>query len=205
MKLWKLIPLFAVACHTSSGPPGDASPKVANLKVVEIIGAEPMDATPDVLLDPSGAWSLHFSPNGGCEDAIIGFIGTAKSSVHILAYGFTEVPVANALIAKKAGGHGMDVEVVLDKSDKTAKGSMANILKNGNVPVWIDSKHAIAHNKVIIVDDVAFETGSYNFTDSAEKKNAENCLIEQDPTKAQVYEKNFQLHKAHSEPLPYSN
>ncbi len=135
----------------------------------------------------------------------MGFIGTATTSVHLLAYGFTEERVANALIAKKAQGPNMDVVVVLDKSDKTAKGSMAPILKNSNVPVFIDSKHAIMHDKVIVVDGKAFETGSYNFTNSAEKNNAENCLIEMDPTKAQVYEANFQVHKGHSDPLPYPN
>lgn len=151
-----------------------------------------------------GTWSVHFSPNGGCEDAVASFIATAKTSVHLMAYGFTSEKIANALIKKKAEGQGaIVVEVVLDKSDKTAKGSMAFMLRSGNVKVWIDSKHAIMHDKTIVVDALAFETGSFNFTNAAEHSNAENCLVEHDPAKAAAYDDNWLLHKGHSDLLPY--
>ena len=156
-------------------------------------------AGPPPVADTNGTWSLHFSPNGGCETAIVAFIGSAKTSVHLLAYGFTEEPVAQALVAQKAAGR--DVRVVLDKSDRTAKNTMAPVLKAGGVPVWIDAKHSIMHDKIVVVDGTSFETGSYNFTDSAEKHNAENCLIEQDPAKAGLYDQNFQVHLGHSEPF----
>ena len=38
----------------------------------------------------------------------------------------------------------------------------------------IDAKHAIAHNKVIVIDGVTTLTSSFNFTRVAEEKNAEN-------------------------------
>jgi phosphatidylserine/phosphatidylglycerophosphate/cardiolipin synthase-like enzyme len=184
-----LAALFLLGCQTPQNTAPDA--------FVPIPAAGMKSPSPDAapIPDTAGAWSLHFSPSGGCEDAIVAFIGTAKKSVHLMAYGFTEQPVADALIAKK----GLDIKVVLDKSDQTAKGSMAGSLKAAGIPVWIDAKHRIMHDKIVIVDGVAFENGSYNFTASAEKNNAENCLIEQDADKAGLYEQNFQVHLGHSE------
>ncbi len=213
MKLWKLLPIALLSCGKPVPQSTDLTPIVVDTTppVASVTPASQVLIVPTA--SPEGIWSLHFSPagaGGGCEDAIVLFIGNAKQSVHLMAYGFTEEKVANALIAKKANTHladggVVDVKVVLDRSDRTAKGSMAPILKNGNVPVWIDSKHAIMHDKLVIVDGMAFETGSYNFTESAERKNAENCLIEYDKAKAGLYEDNFQVHLAHSDPLPYPN
>jgi phosphatidylserine/phosphatidylglycerophosphate/cardiolipin synthase-like enzyme len=41
-------------------------------------------------------------------------------------------------------------------------------------------------------------TGSFNFTKAAEKKNAENLLIIQDPTLAGKYVDNWNAHRKHS-------
>ena len=39
------------------------------------------------------------------------------------------------------------------------------------IPALIDANHAIAHNKIMIIDGAVI-TGSFNFTKAAEKKNA---------------------------------
>ena len=41
---------------------------------------------------------------------------------------------------------GVDVEVILDKINKSVRYSGANYLKNHNISVWIDDSVAIAHN-----------------------------------------------------------
>ena len=48
---------------------------------------------------------------------------------------------------------------------------------NAGIPTFIDNKHAIAHNKIMIIDQSTIITGSFNFTKAAEEKNAENLLI----------------------------
>lgn len=76
---------------------------------------------------------------------------------------------------------------------------VALFLSNAGVPVLIDSKHAIAHNKVIILDRSVLITGSFNFTKAAEEKNAENLLIIKGNQKlVSEYLKNFEAHKGHS-------
>ncbi len=208
MKLWKLSPLALLFSCQGTPAPNDAAPPPPPAPEVKVTPASQVLVVPTASTD--GTWSVHFSPNGGCEDAVATFIGNAQKSVHLLAYGFTSEKIANALISKKATNHlpdggTLDIVVVLDKSDKTAKGSMASVLKNGNVPVFIDSKHAIMHNKVVIIDGRAIEMGSFNFTNAAEHSNAENCFIEYDKVKAGVYEDNFQVHLGHSEPLAFTN
>jgi len=63
----------------------------------------------------------------------------------------------------------------------------------------IDAQHAIAHNKVIIIDGETVITGSFNFTKAAEEKNAENLLVIRDKKLAELYIKNWQEHEKHSE------
>ncbi len=142
-------------------------------------------------------YEVHFSPHGGCSKAIVEFIESAKHSIHIQTYSFTSQPITDALIA--AHQRGVAVELLADKSDEL--GSSVHrlaALKAGGVSVFIDSKHAIAHNKVIVVDSKTVETGSYNYTGQAETSNAENCLIISDMSLAREYEANWQVHKTHS-------
>jgi len=65
--------------------------------------------------------------------------------------------------------------------------------------VKIDSEHAIAHNKVMVIDGVTVITGSFNFTKAAEENNAENLLVIHDKALADRYMKKWQDHAGHSE------
>jgi phosphatidylserine/phosphatidylglycerophosphate/cardiolipin synthase-like enzyme len=63
----------------------------------------------------------------------------------------------------------------------------------------ISFQHAIAHNKVMIIDGETVITGSFNFTKAAEESNAENLLVIRDKKLAERYIKNWQEHERHSE------
>ena len=67
------------------------------------------------------------------------------------------------------------------------------------MPVWIDAQHAIAHNKIMVIDDATVITGSFNFTKAAEEHNAENLLIIHDPALAARYTENWNQHLGHSQ------
>ena len=64
---------------------------------------------------------------------------------------------------------------------------------------FIDAKHAIAHNKIMVIDGATVITGSFNFTKQAETENAENLLIIRDASIAPKYLGNFDVHLKHSE------
>jgi phosphatidylserine/phosphatidylglycerophosphate/cardiolipin synthase-like enzyme len=141
---------------------------------------------------------VYFSPNGGCTKAIVNEISQAKSEIYIQAYSFTSAPIAKALV--EAHKRGIKVEAILDKSNVTGNYSSATFLKNAGIPTFIDSQHAIAHNKIIIIDKETVITGSFNFTRAAEEKNAENLLILKSKELANQYLTNWEKHKNHSTP-----
>lgn len=140
---------------------------------------------------------VFFSPKGGCTEAVIKNINHAEKSVLVQAYSFTSQPIAEALV--RAHERGVKVKVLLDKSQRRGKGSKLNLLVDAGIPVSIDTKHSIAHNKVMIIDGVTVLTGSFNFTNAAEDKNAENLLVVRDKAIAKKYRNNWNSHSKHSE------
>jgi phosphatidylserine/phosphatidylglycerophosphate/cardiolipin synthase-like enzyme len=140
---------------------------------------------------------VYFSPRGGCTEAIIDEINQAKSEVLVQAYSFTSAPIAKALL--KAYKRGVKVEVILDKSQKTERYSSATFFANARIPTFIDATHAIAHNKIMIIDRQTVITGSFNFTKAAEESNAENLIILRSKELAGIYLENWQRHKEHSQ------
>ena len=123
----------------------------------------------------TGTVEVAFSPNGGGAALIIRTIGEAKKTIQVQAYSFTNADIAKALL--EAHKRGVNVRVVLDKSQETEKYTSATFLANSGVPVWIDDDFAIAHSKIMIIDGETVITGSFNFTKAAEERNAENVLV----------------------------
>ena len=140
---------------------------------------------------------VYFSPGGGCTEAIVDALGHAKQTVFVQAYSFTSAPIAKALT--DAHARGVKVQVILDRSQKTEKYSSADFVAHAGIPCLIDSKHAISHNKVMIIDDRIVLSGSFNFTKAAEERNAENLLVIQDASLASKYLVNWREHAKHSE------
>ncbi len=139
---------------------------------------------------------VYFSPKGGCTEAVVRELEKARRSVYVQAYSFTSAPIAKALVEAKR--RGVLVIVLLDKSQRTEKYSSATFVKNEGITTLIDDKHAIAHNKVMILDESTVITGSFNFTKAAEDSNAENLLVIVDRVLAAKYLTNWRSHAAHS-------
>lgn len=142
---------------------------------------------------------VYFSPRGGATDAIVRELNRAKKSVHVQAYSFTSPPIARALVEAKR--RGLQVEIILDKSQRSEKYTEADFTAHAGIPTWIDDNHAIAHNKVMILDEETVITGSFNFTRAAEERNSENVLIiHKTPELARRYLDDWHKHRKHSEP-----
>lgn len=140
---------------------------------------------------------VHFSPKGGCTEAIVKEIDATKTSILVQAYSFTSAPIAKAIVnAHKRGVH---VEMILDRSQRTEKYSSADFVLHAAIPAYIDAEHAIAHNKVMVIDSQTVITGSFNFTNAAEEHNAENLLVIRSPELAEKYAANWKAHLEHSE------
>src|SRR5204863_1409833 len=118
--------------------------------------------------------------------------------VLVMAYSFTFDPIVKALM--DAHDRGVDVELLFDKSNETElRSDMPRCIEKG-MKVMVDAEHAIAHNKVMIIDQKTVVTGSFNFTRQAEHSNAENLLVIPSKELAAKYLENWQRHAEHSEP-----
>jgi len=146
----------------------------------------------------TGTVDVYFSPNGGATAAVVRGLDAARSEILVQAYSFTSKPIAKALLdAKKRG---VRVEVVLDKSQRREKYTSADFVAHAGIPTFIDDRHAIAHNKIMIIDRQILVTGSFNFTKAAEEKNAENLLVlKGNRSLVDRYLRNFEEHRGHSE------
>lgn len=183
LRLGRALALISTACVAllSSGlvqartdPPGVASPAVGYTAFA-----------------PSASYALCFVPDGmPCETLLVNTIAATRRSLRIQAYSFTSVPIAQAV--KRAHDRGVEVQVIVDQSQVSERYTSATFLKNAGIPVVVDTKPAIAHNKVMIFDDRTVFTGSFNFTKSAQQRNAENgVLIRDDPALVKAYADNW--------------
>jgi phosphatidylserine/phosphatidylglycerophosphate/cardiolipin synthase-like enzyme len=156
-----------------------------------------LPAARETQVDP-GRVRVYFSPRGGAEQAIVEVIDKAAKEILVQAYGFTNKEIIAAL--RRAAKAGVSVRLVLDRSCLTDHDASQAKAARSIGPTFIDAEHAIAHNKVMVVDGVRVITGSFNFTNAAEDKNAENVLILDSPELAAIYKSNWKVHQSHSEP-----
>lgn len=139
---------------------------------------------------------LGFTPPAGVAKHVVDAIDRAQQEVLVQAYGFTHNALAQAVI--RAHQRGLKVSVLLDeKSDHTNR-YVLTLFKDAQVNVRLDGKHAIAHNKVMVIDGDIVVTGSFNFTNSAETRNAENLLILKGGQLGAAYRENWLQHWQHS-------
>lgn len=150
------------------------------------LASAPMSICPEI--------HVCFTPGQNCTAEITEVIDAAKKSIFVQAYSFTSTPIAAHLIAAK--NRGVVVNVILDKSQKSQRYSASHLLVDQHIPCWIDYKPAIAHNKIMIIDEQKIITGSFNFTKAAQSRNAENLLIIRDSSLAKLYMQNWQRRKA---------
>ena len=120
---------------------------------------------------------VGFSPEGTARQLVLDTIASAETSIQILAYAFQSKDIAQALIA--AHQRGVEVRIVVDKKrnqGKTSQAAMRLVVSNG-VQLRTNDHFHIHHDKAMIVDGDAVETGSFNYAPSAETVNSENVVV----------------------------
>lgn len=142
--------------------------------------------------------SVCFVPGQDCEAKIVGEIDAAKHEIHLQAYSFTSTPILHAL--RTAIGRGMKVEAILDRTNTGKRYASAEYLRLAGADVWIDDQVAIAHNKVIVIDDGFVIGGSFNYTKAANTRNAENVTFIDSNDIAAAYLANWKSRRDASAP-----
>ena len=147
-----------------------------------------------------GEVEVAFSPRDDAEGVLIDVIREARKVVLVQAYVFTSKRIADALVAARR--RGVKVEVLADaRMNRRAQGNVLPRLLEAGIPVALETEYSAAHNKLLIVDadgpGCAVVTGSYNFTWSAQNRNAENVLVlRQHCALTRAYRDNWLRHRA---------
>jgi len=135
---------------------------------------------------------------------VVEAINEAQRQILVQAFSFTSRRIASALIAARR--RGVEVLVTADHEQSVAgEGSRIRELAAAGIPVWLETRYAAAHNKVMVIDaatrDATVITGSFNWTVGAQRKNAENVLIlRRNREAAQAYAANWQRHREQAAP-----
>lgn len=139
---------------------------------------------------------VYFAPSAHVANAIVKAIDNSEQEVLVQAYGFTHNAIAQALV--RAHQRGVTVRVLLDRKSQSANRYVIDVLLDADIQVREDGKHAIAHNKVMVIDQATVITGSFNFTNSAASRNAENYLVLKSADLAGKYRLQWQNHWQHA-------
>lgn len=129
---------------------------------------------------PTARVESAFTPGDDIAGLIVERIGRARRTVQMQAYLFTDRRIANALLGARK--RGVAVEVVGDAAQQ-ASGGLPHLaaLRRAGARIYLSGSMAAAHNKIVIVDGATpaatVITGSYNFTQSAQSRNAENVVV----------------------------
>jgi phospholipase D len=134
-------------------------------------------------------YEVCFTPGQDCVREIIKEIKSAKKQILAQAYSFTDFDIAKALVQMKRKG--VDVRMILDKSQLKTNRNLLNYLHRNQITLKIDIEPVIAHSKIILIDDATVIGGSYNYSKSAANKNAENITIIRDAKFFQKFIKNW--------------
>ena len=134
---------------------------------------------------------VYFSPKGNCEKMIVDRINSAEKTIDAAVYSINNDNIVNALIdAKKRG---VKVRILTDKTQAKGRSSKVKYLYDKGINIRVHSQFKIEHNKFAVYDKVKCSTGSFNWTNPAEKKNSENCIFFDDTDNAvSDYSKRFE-------------
>ncbi len=115
------------------------------------------------------------SPDGQAEALVLSVIDSARSELDVAAYELTNRRIVTHLIDRARAG--VQVRVVLDRSQLDGRGSKLTELAAAGIPVRIDLAVPLMHDKFVVADGDTTQTGSMNYTQAGAHHNAENVLV----------------------------
>ncbi len=134
-----------------------------------------------------------FSPGGSIREAIVKTINSSQKTIDIAAFTFTAGDIAEALY--KAKEKGVEIRVIIDQRQAERNYPVIEFLKDEgfNMQFLKGNIGGSMNNTFAIFDDTLVVTGSYNWTEYAEKFNYENVLFIDDTDVVTIYSEEFGL------------
>jgi len=121
--------------------------------------------------------STYFSPRQGAAAQVVGFIDHCEKTLDIAVYSFTHNGIAEAVA--RAHERGVKVRVLMDAVQASGRWADDEKLQARGVAVRLiqGSGGGSFHHKFCVGDGDAIITGSFNWSKSADQRNAENFVI----------------------------
>jgi len=130
----------------------------------------------------------YFCPEDECSKHIVDVINKAKKSIYFMTFSFTNEDIADAILFKDQR---ISIKGIFETTQAGSSYSQYQRLKDFGLEVIKDRNKANMHHKVFIIDNEIVITGSFNPSESGDKRNDENILIIHDKFIAEKYLKEF--------------
>ncbi len=141
---------------------------------------------------PAFSADVYFSPDGGIRQRLVRTIQQSRHYIDIAVYQFTSTELASALVAAK--DRGVRIRILTDREMIESDGPALRKLRSAGIAIRSLGvvEQSLMHNKFAVFDDRVVATGSYNWTQSAERANYENLVLLDDPEVVAQFEREFQ-------------
>ncbi len=130
-----------------------------------------------------------FSPDEPCDIKLVKFVDSATKSIDVAIYDINLDELVHHLLVKSAK---IPVRFVVDRRQSKGSHSAVGLLVRAGAKVRFGHQRGIMHNKFIVVDGRAVETGSFNHTHHAATANSENQVYLFKPSLAGRYQRRFE-------------
>ena len=133
-----------------------------------------------------------FSPRGSIKDAIIRNITSSRGTIDVTAFTFTSGDIAEALYQAKE--RGVEVRVIIDQTQDAKSYPVLRFLEEEGFDLQFlkGNVGGSMNNAFAIFDDKLLVTGSYTWTEYAEKFNYENAIFIDESDVVEKYKNEFE-------------
>jgi len=133
-----------------------------------------------------------FSPRESIKDAIIQNITSSRGTIDVTAFTFTSGDIAEALYQAKE--RGVEVRVIIDQTQDAKSYPVLRFLEEEGFDLQFlkGNVGGSMNNAFAIFDDKLLVTGSYTWTEYAEKFNYENAIFIDESDVVEKYKNEFE-------------
>ncbi|NOZ50277.1 MAG: hypothetical protein GXP37_09570 [Chloroflexi bacterium] len=159
-----------------------------------LFGPDSPDNTPQPELVLHGVKLFNdFAPERRLVPIVARTVASAENEILFLAFAFTSKEIGEAMLGRADAGVSVrGVFETMGSENEFSYYTIAGRQDLPNVDVRQDPSVGLMHHKVLIIDRSTVVFGSFNFTDSANRKNDENIIIVHDPAFAAPFVQEFE-------------
>lgn len=133
---------------------------------------------------------VRFAPEDDAMARVMEAVRGAQKSIRFIAFAFTSKPLADAMIERINAG--VKVEGIFESRHAGWADIKIGPLHAAGAKVRFDDNPDALHHKVIIIDDRYVLTGSFNFSEGADRVNDENLLVIDNRAIAKAFVREFE-------------